>query len=114
MRNAAGQFNENDCRDVATKFDIQLTIPRLVNWLDMPTRTANQAKVSHADFSLKQSSQSSTPVNKSIDNPSIAAMTLEIPRASLYVCVLSCVKMGDPSKAMLSGIRKKWWHKKQK
>nr|GMC89662.1 hypothetical protein VITISV_043636 [Ipomoea batatas] len=46
----------------------------------MPTRTANHARVSQADFSLKQSSQSSTPNNKRIDNPSMAATTLEIPR----------------------------------
>ncbi|KAK6945773.1 3,4-dihydroxy-2-butanone 4-phosphate synthase, RibB [Dillenia turbinata] len=83
MTKAAGLLRESDFKDLATPSDIQLTKPRFVNWPAMPTRTANQIKVSHADFSLKQSSQSSTPNNRRTDNPSIAATTLEMPIFSL-------------------------------
>lgn len=80
--NAAGQLKEKDCRDLATQPDIHVTMPRFVNCPAIPTKTANQVNVSHADFSLKQSSQSRTPNNKSIDKPIIAATTLGIPIAS--------------------------------
>src|SRR4051812_7683394 len=45
---------------------------------------ANQAKVSHADFSFKQSCQSRTPVTRSIDKPTIAVTALAMPIASLH------------------------------
>ena len=48
----------------------------------MPTRMANQAKVSHADFSFKQSFQSRTPNTSGIDNPIIAATALPMPKLS--------------------------------
>ena len=96
MANATGQLKEKDRRDLATQSDIQFTMPRFVNWPAMPTRMANQANVSQADFSLRQSSQSSTPNKMSIDKPSIVAITLETPIASLFtnyaMSVLSSLK----------------------
>lgn len=83
MPNAAGQLREKDARNLATQLDIQETMPRLVSCPAMPTNTANQASVSQADFSLRQSSQFNTPKRRRIERPSIAATTLGMPIASL-------------------------------
>lgn len=54
-----------------------------VNWLAIPTRMENQAKVSHVDFSFKQSFQQRTPNRRSIDKPIIATTTLAMSIVSL-------------------------------
>lgn len=85
MVNAPNQLSESDFRKWATQLDIHGITPRAVNWVAMPTRAPNQAKVSHACFSLKQSSHSSTPDNSSTDSPIIAATTLAMFKVSLHV-----------------------------
>lgn len=85
MVNAPNQVREKDFRKSATPLDIQGITPRAVNWVAIPTRAPNQAKVSHACFSLKQSSHSSTPDSRSTDRPIIAATTLAMFNTSLHI-----------------------------
>ncbi|KAL4579711.1 hypothetical protein LXL04_015871 [Taraxacum kok-saghyz] len=57
---------ERDLRKSATHVDIHGTTPNSVSWVAMPMSTPNQANVSHADFSLRQSSHIQQLVSKQI------------------------------------------------